>query len=885
MRLRFSGKPFKTISSLFLSLLLSVAGVGAQSWPEAGRCAKPGSRWWWLGSAVDRENLRVNMREYASRGIGALEITPIYGVQGNEANNIEFLSPQWMDMLRFVEEEGERLGIQIDMNFGTGWPFGGPATPLEEASCKVTWKADTIEVSTKRGHISLDVRIPGQDDKYSTLQRVLAYPIAANGGWHGKYLNLTALVKDGTLDWNPRRGSWLVISQYCTRTLSDVKRAAPGGEGLVIDHFDPVAVAHYIQRFEEAFESSGVPYPNTFFNDSYEVYEADWTPRIYEEFLARRGYALEEGLPELLTGVGDKAAQVLADYRETLSDLIYEYFTSQWVNWAHRKGVRVRNQAHGSPGNLLDLYGAVDIPEIEGFGLSEFGIRGLRTDPGKTRRNFSDLSMLKYASSAAHTGGKPLTSCETFTWLTEHFRTSLSQFKPDLDLIFCAGINRVFFHGTCYSPVDDPWPGWKFYASVDFSPTNTLWRDAPFFTEYLERCQSFLQWGEPDNDFLIYLPVHDMWQRRQEGLLMMFEISNMGERAPEFISVVHELDRLGYDCDYVSDRQVALMRCEDGAIVTSGGTRYKGIIIPAGATLPESTRLVINQLRDNGAAVIDGLDKEALARVARPEEMKSTLGLSCIRRKNPDGYHYFIANLTPDDMASDISLGVDAEAAVFYDPMSGKVGSASLKEGKVSLSLRSGESVILRTFNGLPSSIPPPIGGRPGEERIDLTSNGWDLSFTEEAPEVGRHYSFQTLRTWEGLDERAAVTMGTGVYSTILNMTEEEAARAWTIDLGDVRESARVYVNETFVGCAWAVPFTLDCGKAFRPGANEIKIEVTNLPANRIADMDRKGVHWRKFHDINVVDINYHHTTYEGWNPVPSGLAGKVVLRLTDSLR
>ncbi|MBR0531152.1 MAG: hypothetical protein IJJ96_00950, partial [Bacteroidales bacterium] len=82
-------------SILSLVLLLAAIGLNAQSWPEAGRYTKPGSRWWWLGSAVDRENLRVNMREYASRGIGALEITPIYGVQGNEANNIEFLSPQW----------------------------------------------------------------------------------------------------------------------------------------------------------------------------------------------------------------------------------------------------------------------------------------------------------------------------------------------------------------------------------------------------------------------------------------------------------------------------------------------------------------------------------------------------------------------------------------------------------------------------------------------------------------------------------------------------------------------------------------------------------------------------------------------------------------------
>ena len=129
--------------------------------------------------------------------------------------------------------------------------------------------------------------------------------------------------------------------------------------------------------------------------------------------------------------------------------MLLENFTQQWVAWAHKHGVKVRNQAHGSPANLLDLYAAVDIPEIEGFGLSEFGIKGLRTDPGKTRKNFSDVSMLKYASSAAHVMGKPFTSSETFTWLTEHFRTSLSQMKPDLDLMFTCGVNHVYFHGTC----------------------------------------------------------------------------------------------------------------------------------------------------------------------------------------------------------------------------------------------------------------------------------------------------------------------------------------------------------------------------------------------------------------------------------------------------
>ncbi|MBO5204460.1 MAG: glycosyl hydrolase family 2, partial [Prevotella sp.] len=98
------------------------------------------------------------------------------------------------------------------------------------------------------------------------------------------------------------------------------------------------------------------------------------------------------------------------------------------------------------------------------------------------------------------------------------------------------------------------------------------------------------------------------------------------------------------------------------------------------------------------------------------------------------------------------------------------------------------------------------------------------------------------------------------------------------IDLGDVRESARVYINGKYIGCAWAVPFVLDCKDALKKGKNEIRIEVTNLPANRIAWMDRQGVEWRKFKEINVVDINYKKTKYNDWVPVPSGLNSEIKL-------
>ena len=120
--------------------------------------------------------------------------------------------------------------------------------------------------------------------------------------------------------------------------------------------------------------------------------------------------------------------------------------------------------------------------------------------------------------------------------------------------------------------------------------------------------------------------------------------------------------------------------------------------------------------------------------------------------------------------------------------------------------------------------------------------------------------------------------MGTGVYTTTFQLTAQQARQPWMIDLGDVRESARVYINDQFIGCAWAVPFVLDCRNTLRKGRNTLRIEVTNLPANRIADLDRRGVKWRKFNEINVVDINYKKTTYEGWKPMPSGLNSEVKL-------
>ena len=829
---------------ILLCVICAIAtlSIYSQSWPKQLPEARPGTRWWWFGSAVDSTNLKWNLSEYASHGIGAVEITPIYGVQGNEKNELRYLSPEWMKAIRYTECQAKANNIEVDMATGTGWPFGGPWVPINEAACKAVFVDTLVNIKTKIKDIAFAV--PNKEKSIATLQKAMEFK-------------------------SDIKGKKRVIALYISRTRQMVKRAAPGGEGYVIDHFDKNAVMHYLAHIDSAFNASNTPYPHTFFNDSYEVFGADWTPTLLDEFAKRRGYKLETCFDKLLDG----DSKTLSDYRETLSDMLLENFTNQWTAWAHSHGAITRNQAHGSPANLIDCYASVDIPEIEGFGLSNFGIKGLRKDPGMTRTNFSDLSMLKYAPSAAHITGKQFTSSETFTWLTEHFRTSLSQMKPDMDLMFCAGVNHMFFHGTPYSPKDAKWPGWKFYASVDMSPTNSIWRDAPYLMSYITRCQSFLQWGQPDNDFIVYLPVRDMWRKNNEQRLMQFDIHSMAKKAPEFIKAIMKIDSLGYDCDYISDRYLLSTTCENGVLKTVGGTKYKALIIPGNNIMTPQVKAHLAELEKLGAHIIIGVDSKKMSDCAVPEQIKLQAGIKMIRRSNPTGYHYFMSNLTPNDIDCYMPLATEFKNAAWFNPMNGDIHEASIINGKVRIKLRSGESAILQTYRtGNQDETTHKDVIKQNKAKIKLTNNKWQLSFIEEAPKVSKTYNLDSLQYWQNIDNETAVTMGTGVYTTSVKLNNAQSKMHWSINLGDVRESARVYINGEFIGCSWAVPYILDCKNLLHKGNNTIRIEVTNLPANRISNLDKQGVKWRKMKEINIVDLNYQKTTYADWKPVDSGI-------------
>lgn len=896
---------------MFGSMAVAMYGGGSPTdWYEEATVNRPFVRWWWHGSAVDPAGLTYNLEEFARQGLGGVEITPIFGVQGNEANDIPYLSEKWMSMLRHVSEENKRLGLQTEMNNGTGWPFGGPQVTEAESARKLVIRKWDVAAGKK-----VDGKIVPEDARQrrvATVEKIMA----VNGD---RRIDITdRLKKDTTLNWKaPKGGNWEVYALFAGRTFQKVKRAAPGGEGYVVNHYDSTAVKKYLDRFDKAFSGNQDIFPKVLFNDSYEVYGSDWTEGLFDKFAEDHGYRLEQYLPEFADTKNqtELRGRIVRDYRYTLGKILKENFTDVWTRWAHSHGAQIRNQSHGSPANIIDLYAVVDIPECESFGRSELDIPGLHPT-GPFRHSDADPAVLKFASSGAHLAGKPLVSAETLTWLTEHFHTSLSLAKPEIDQMMAAGVNHIFSHGAPYSPKGEAFPGWLFYASVNMSPTNTIWKDADGLFKYITRCQAFLTAGNPDSDVLLYFPIDDLWQR-QDGIYMMFDIHSMDKKMPEVKQMVRELVNAGLDPDYLSDALAQDLEVgSNGSIVSKGGNVYKALIVPPVNFMPVETLETLKRLKEQGGNVIftghlpkdvPGLgnleerrnrlkalesdmatpakDLQAAIRMtgARPEPLRER-GVSLLRRTNEVGGHnYFLALLSGNAIDGWETLATPAESVMIFDPLTGKKGMARTRKGingntEIYLQVEPGQSLLLKTFPGKVDAEDWAYYKKAGDPYV--INKGWSIEFVESEPSIEGVFKTDTLTAWTNLPVDAAkVNTGTARYSVDFTLPDGVSADEWLLDLGDLRESARVYVNGAEAGTVWSVPFAIEIGKLLKPGVNHLDIDVTNLPANRIADYDRKGKKWKIFKDANVASVtNSKVVDFSEWETVPAGLNSKVSL-------
>lgn len=253
-------------------------------------------------------------------------------------------------------------------------------------------------------------------------------------------------------------------------------------------------------------------------------------------------------------------------------------------------------------------------------------------------------------------------------------------------------------------------------------------------------------------------------------------------------------------------------------------------------------------------------------------------GVDFVRRADDRGKTYFVVNRTAAVKSLWLPLAVSCENAVIFDPRLTLVGTARTRTEtngttEIRVDVEPGGTRIIQTFDA-PVDYPPWPYLEPAGESV-RPEGPWAVTFVKGGPEMPAGYESQEPVPWSNRgDGRADAFSGMARYETRFRLPETDASE-WDLDLGEVYESAEVFVNGKSARILWCEPYRVAIGHLLKPGENTLAVEVVNLMANRIRYMDRNEILWQNYFFVN---IDYKPFSASDWPVMPSGLAGPVNL-------
>ena len=844
-------------------------------------------RWWWFGPAVEKPELERELRTMKDGGIGGVEIQPVYPVMLDDPArglvNLPYLSDGFLDAVSFANDKARELGMRVDITLGSGWPYGGPHTPIDLASARL--RVERRPVPANAGTL----RMPkiGQGEKFiaAFIERGHGFDRITNIDDAGMHV-----APEG-----PAGGAFIFIA---SRTRQAVKRAAVGAEGPVLDHYNAAAIEnhlHYVgDRLMQAF---GAHPPYAVFSDSLEVYSSDWTGDFLTEFQKRRGYDLTPYLPALADDMGEITSSIRHDWGKTLTELANEHYLTPLRQWAAAHGTRFRSQNYGIPPVNLSSNALVDLPEGEGSAWRRF-------------------AATRWASSASHLYGRPVTSSETWTWLhSPVFRATPLDMKAEADLHFLNGINQLVGHGWPYSPPQAGEPGWHFYAAAVFNQHNPWWIVMPDITAYLQRVSWLLRQGEPVNDVALYLPTADAYA----GFTLGHDSVNQSMDRLLGPNVIPQILDGGYNYDFIDDEAIAAV-----------GIKYPVLVLPNVERMPLKTLVKIAEFARKGGIVIatgrapslapgfleaktdtpqihelaqalfegagarghlvkdDAKLGETLHGLLKPD-VTAPPEIGFVHRKLAAGDAYLLVNTANHRVHGALGFR-DGAPLELWDPFTGKTSELPLPAA-TDIDLAAYESRIIVTHSGPVSVFGPGTSEPAAKPRVVLDlSAGWKATFAGSAQPV----TMDPLTSWTEIAGMKNFS-GTATYEKTFKVDPAmlNGRHRFYLDFGEgtpvpaperrgngmrallespVREAAVVYVNGQRAGSVWHPPYEIDVTNQLHAGENTLRIVVANLAINALAAQpppDYRALiakYGDRFQDQDMKNIQ----------PLPAGILGPV---------
>jgi len=882
-------------------------------------------RWWWFGPAVAKPEIKRELEQMKSAGIGGVEIATLYPLALNDPqsgfHNMTFLSDEHLDSLRFAASEATELGLRVDITLGSGWPFGGPHIPVTQAAG--TMRVETVEIPSSAKSIPVPSLTSGE-----RLEAVFFVPGSREAlvAQEGNQVRNPVIERGRLQISSPLNGPNVGVFFISSRTGMTVKRPAIGAEGFVLDHYDKNAIQTHLHAVGDRFlEAFGDHPPYAVFSDSLEDYGSDWTPDLLQEFQRRRGYDLVPRLLALIGDAGPETSAIRHDWGQTLTELADEHYLKPLHDWARQHHTLLRSQTYGFPPVTLSSNQYEDLPEGEGKATLLMW------------RQFSDT---RWAASAGHLFGKPIISSETWTWLhSPAFQANPLDMKAEADLHFLQGINQLVGHGWPYSPDIAGEPGWRMYAAGAFNGHNPWWFAMADLAVYLQRVSFMLRQGEPANDVALLLPNDDAWARfsvNGQSTSSVTTKTGFNTRGND-VSIDESMDGLlghnlipqildaGFNLDFI-----------DADAIDKLGIHYPILVLPGIERIPIATYRKIEQYAMHGGTVIasrrlpsesPGLlnaDTEspqiqeisrrlflgtgaaghfvedesqlgaALASFSRPDVNLSPKApeVGFIHRKLANGDLYFVANTSNHPVQTQAQFRDTKSNAECWDPFTGRT-SRIQNAAKIDIALQPYESRLI-AFTGNVSKEEPETAVDAQSKYIDLSTD-WKLTFSD----LNQTITMAKLHSWSDeepfkyfsgivryaktidlpastmLENSLVLDFGEGTPVLIPDPLPTPNMRAY-LD-GPVREAAEVYVDRQRVGVVWHPPYSIDLTRWLKPGKNELTIVVGNTAINSLAGQGLP--------DYRLLNDRYgERFVPQGMDhlqPLPSGIVGKLRLQVT----
>ena len=501
---------------------------------------RPFVRWWWNGDRVNEKELVRELRIMKEAGIGGVEINPIEFPAGDDTLDtkpLKWLSDEWIDMLKVVFDETDKLGMRCDLIIGSGWPFGAESLPRDERAevlltyAKEVPAGEPLEISMFHLFKELDPGVTIVNPRRTPeLVSICLAPDPI--GSLEEAIDLSGNIKDGVLTVDVPEGKWQLYAMVKFDSFASVINGAPGAAGSILNHMDAAAVRHYLDHMADAIEKRIGPLSGrvrAMFIDSMELEGNNWTSDFAKVFKERRGYDVMPWLPFTMFEVGrlgdvknfeygskkspkfqEAVNRVRFDFELNKAELLDERFYGTMGQWAKERGLKLRAQAYGRGFFPLESSFNVDFPEGESWTTNwlrhklgeEMGDEDYRRGRGYT--------MNKYVSSAAHLSGKRIVSAEEMTNTYKVFTTSLEFLKVGSDMSAISGVTHSVWHGFNYSPLEAEFPGWIQYGTFH-NERNTWWPYVKNLNDYRARIASQLQNADMYTDIAILPANYDMW--------------------------------------------------------------------------------------------------------------------------------------------------------------------------------------------------------------------------------------------------------------------------------------------------------------------------------------------------------------------------------------